>query len=150
MDYKEKYGQALEVAKETYNTQPMYREWLEKMFPEFKESEDEKIREALIRFHKSTIDIDGIKGADIISWLEKQGKCKIDCHRNHQDANYPKMIMTTDEIWKKAAIAALPECIRVVNEVLKMGGKLTEKTPADQAAVMAWQYADAFVKELGK
>jgi hypothetical protein len=60
------------------------------------------------------------------------------------------MIMTTDEIWKKAAIAALPECIRVVNEVLKMGGRLTENTPADQAAVMAWLYADAFVKELGK
>lgn len=60
------------------------------------------------------------------------------------------MIMTTDEIWKKAAIAALPECIKVVNEVLKMGGKLTENTPADQAAVMAWQYADAFVNELGK
>lgn len=58
--------------------------------------------------------------------------------------------MTTDEIWKKAALAAFPECIRVVNEVLIRGGKLTEKTPADQAAVMAWQYADAFVKELGK
>lgn len=87
--YKEKYEQALRVAKETYDKQPMYREWLEKMFPELKESEDEKIREALIRFHKSTIDIDGIKGADIISWLEKQGKCKTDCHRNHQDANYP-------------------------------------------------------------
>lgn len=74
--YKEKYEQALRVAKETYDKQPMYREWLEKMFPELKESEDEKIREALIRFHKSTIDIDGIKGADIISWLEKQGKKK--------------------------------------------------------------------------
>lgn len=58
--------------------------------------------------------------------------------------------MTTDEIWKKAALAALPECIRVVNEVLIRGGKLTEKSPADQAAVMAWQYADAFVKELGR
>lgn len=40
--------------------------------PELKESEDERIRKALIRFHKSTIDIDGIKGADIILWLEKQ------------------------------------------------------------------------------
>lgn len=58
--------------------------------------------------------------------------------------------MTTDEVWKRAAIVAFPECIRVVNEVLIRGGKLTEKSPADQAAVMAWQYADAFVKELGK
>ena len=42
--------------------------------PELKESEDEKIRKELIRFHKSTIDINGIKGEDIIAWLEKQGK----------------------------------------------------------------------------
>jgi hypothetical protein len=37
-------------------------------------SEDERIRKALIKFHKSTIDIDGVKGSDIITWLEKQGK----------------------------------------------------------------------------
>ena len=43
------------------------QEWSEK---------DEKIRKALIRFHKSTIDIDGIKGDDIIAWLEKQGEPK--------------------------------------------------------------------------
>ena len=51
----------------------------EKYFPELKEgkeSEDEKIRKALIRFHKSTIDVDGIKGKDIIAWLEKQGEQK--------------------------------------------------------------------------
>ena len=49
---------------------------LENTFPELKESEDEKIRKALIRFHKSTIDVDGIKGEDIIAWLEKQGEQK--------------------------------------------------------------------------
>ena len=38
------------------------------------ESEDERIRKALIRYHKSTIDIDGIKGNEIVAWLEKQGK----------------------------------------------------------------------------
>jgi len=46
---------------------------LEECFHELKESENEKIRKALIRFHKSTIDIDGIKGDDILAWLEKQG-----------------------------------------------------------------------------
>jgi hypothetical protein len=40
------------------------------------ESEDERIRKALIKFHKSTIDVDGIKGEDIIDWLEKQGENK--------------------------------------------------------------------------
>jgi hypothetical protein len=43
-------------------------------FPELKESE--KIRKTLIRFHKSTIDIDAIKGEDILAWLEKQGEQK--------------------------------------------------------------------------
>ena len=38
------------------------------------ESEDERIRKALIRFHKSTIDIDGIKGNEIVAWLEKGTK----------------------------------------------------------------------------
>ena len=35
-------------------------------------SEDKKIKEALIKFHKSTIDIDGIKGKDIVAWIENQ------------------------------------------------------------------------------
>jgi hypothetical protein len=50
------------------------KEDFEAIFPELAESEDEKIRKALIRFHKSTIDVDGIKGEDIIAWLEKQGE----------------------------------------------------------------------------
>jgi hypothetical protein len=45
----------------------------EEMFPELKESEDERIRKALIKFHKSTIDVDGIKGEDVLAWLEAQG-----------------------------------------------------------------------------
>ena len=47
---------------------------IKKAFPELAESEDERIRKVLIKFHKSTIDIDGIKGADILAWLEKQGE----------------------------------------------------------------------------
>ena len=53
---------------------------LETLIPELKESEDEKIRKALIRFHKSTIDVDGIKGDDIIAWLEKQGESSDQIH----------------------------------------------------------------------
>ena len=47
---------------------------LENAFPELAESEDERIKETLIKFHKSTIDIDGIKGNEIVDWLEKQGE----------------------------------------------------------------------------
>lgn len=34
------YDEAISIAKETYNTQPMYRNWLESMFPELAESEE--------------------------------------------------------------------------------------------------------------
>ncbi len=72
------YDEALEKAKAIYHqggykpdTAATIAEILQNVFPELKESEDEKIREALIRFHKSTIDIDGIKGTEIVAWLEK-------------------------------------------------------------------------------
>ena len=64
---------AMKILKELHNKSLFAeRTALETIIPELKESEDEKIRKALVRFHKSTIDIDGIKGADILAWLEKQ------------------------------------------------------------------------------
>ena len=33
---------------------------------------DETIRQTLIKFHKGTISINGVDGADIVNWLEKQ------------------------------------------------------------------------------
>lgn len=51
MDYKEKYEQALKVAKETYDKQPMYRDWLGKMFPELAESEDDKIYGMAVHYY---------------------------------------------------------------------------------------------------
>ena len=74
------YDEALKKAKgiinyyKEHNRDEAAIEDLETIFPELKESEDEKIRKALVKFHKSTIDIDGIKGADILAWLEKQGE----------------------------------------------------------------------------
>lgn len=76
MTQKEKakaYDEALKRAKDMLSYKEVRQEDIEYLFPELKESEDEKIREALIRFHKSTIDIDDIKGDEIVSWLEKQG-----------------------------------------------------------------------------
>ena len=70
------YDEAIERIREwseTKNGYYMPKELCEEIFPELKENEDEKIRKALLRFHKSTIDIDGIKGGDILAWLEKQG-----------------------------------------------------------------------------
>ena len=78
-DYKEKYEMALEGIQEILSSgqdsikMPQLQLRLQGIFPELRGDEDEKIRKALVRFHKSTIDIDGIKGADILAWLEKQG-----------------------------------------------------------------------------
>ena len=78
MNYEKKYEEALERAKNLHKDaidmgENIRAKQCEIIFPELAESEDEKIRKALIRFHKSTIDVDGIKGEDIIAWLEKQG-----------------------------------------------------------------------------
>ncbi len=62
---------------------------IEEIFPELKESDDERIRNALIGFHKSTIDIDGIKGEDIIAWLEKQGEQKTKSHVERRGLQKP-------------------------------------------------------------
>lgn len=75
MDYEKLYNEALKRAKGICNVpdqDDITIARMEYLFPELKESKDEKIRKALVRFHKSTIDVDGIKGEDILSWLEKQ------------------------------------------------------------------------------
>ena len=74
MDYEKLYKEALERAKEFVCVDNI--EVAEYIFPELAESGDERIRKALLRFHKSTIDIDGIKCEDILAWLEKQGEQK--------------------------------------------------------------------------
>ena len=91
MDYKEKYEQALKIAQETYNTQPMYREWLERMFPELAESEGEKVRKAIIHFisHTPTVPKGIIGKETMLAWLEKQGNREIDYSQNHQDSGHP-------------------------------------------------------------
>lgn len=81
MDYEKKYKEALDRARQ-FITKELYAECngnlVEYIFPELKEGEDERIRKALLRFHASTIDIDGIQGKEILAWLEKQGYTKKD------------------------------------------------------------------------
>lgn len=68
--------EAMKILKGFHDKSALFsvRTALDTIIPELKESEDEKIRKALVRFHKGTIDIDGIKGEDILAWLEKQGQ----------------------------------------------------------------------------
>ena len=58
MDYEKKYKEAFAKIREGIQPLPdgakisgVTRAFLEEVFPELKESEDEKIRKALIRFH---------------------------------------------------------------------------------------------------
>lgn len=52
------------------------------------------------------------------------------------------------DLRERAAIAVLPQCLKIVQDVLWRGGSLTEDTIAKQAATNAVDYADALVKKL--
>lgn len=99
MDYKQKYEEALEKARvwKEKSGMPIDRQGiLDDIFPELKESEDERIRKALIYYFSEQ---DGILTAingsvsvrDILAWLEKQGEKKpygqrkecLDCQFNY-------------------------------------------------------------------
>ena len=79
MDYEERYNELIDAIKIMMEANPHdegLQNWVHDNVSELTESEDERIRKALIRFHKGTIDIDGIKGDEIVSWLEKQDEQK--------------------------------------------------------------------------
>ena len=89
MDYKEKYEMALERAKKFIEGNPLVQNlntWIKETFPELKESEDEKVRKALIENFKWFCGDypettkwgkdDNLLVKDIIAWLEKQGEQK--------------------------------------------------------------------------
>ena len=81
MDYEKKYKEALERAKSLYGNCPVYSERSKTasiIFPELKESEDERVRKNCIHFlelqkqhHAATFEIE-----ECIAWLEKQKKQK--------------------------------------------------------------------------
>jgi len=87
MDYKEKYEKALSIAKKNLEAIEEHGEGtsfaydgvkntLIHIFPELRESEDEKIRKALIKAFKSydnpKYEWGGILTNDILAWLERQ------------------------------------------------------------------------------
>lgn len=84
-DYKEKYEMALEGIQEILSSgedsikMSRLQLRLQGIFPELKESKDEKIRKALIKYCKlqqkaNNIGFCGISLIDAIDWLEKQGE----------------------------------------------------------------------------
>lgn len=73
MDYKEKYKEALERAKKMCAL-PDDRATMEYIFPELKESEDEKIRKAILELVRQSSEVlDKQNQNNMVAWLEKQG-----------------------------------------------------------------------------
>ena len=81
MDYKKAYKEALERAREFQKSKDgLCVLTAESIFPELKESEDEKIRKWLLdtitQIPNDSIEWDVIEKAKVLSWLEKQGEKK--------------------------------------------------------------------------
>lgn len=86
-NYKEKYEQALERARQVHITNvDENKKATEYIFPELKENKDEKIRKELIKVFEERAKHgfewkDGIPNNAVLSWLEKQGE-KVDAIEN--------------------------------------------------------------------
>ena len=75
MNYEEKYEEALKRAKYYHDRDNI--EFLENIFPELKESEDERIRKAILELVKqSTHILNPMNQKSMIAWLEKKGEQK--------------------------------------------------------------------------
>lgn len=106
MDYEKKYKEALEKARQ-FSEHPLEENSssiVEYIFPELQESEDEKIREMLIRIYKKAdmggeIFGEGITYKQVIAWLEKQGTSYT--KRGVDDAFVEGMAFAKDELEKQ-------------------------------------------------
>ena len=103
MDYEKKYKEALERAKKWYfapnsETMPTYaKRIIKEIFPEFKESEDERIRKELIEHCEQQAEIfntlstanDYAKVQSWIAWLDPKHDYR-HCENNVDENNAPK------------------------------------------------------------
>lgn len=80
MDYEKAYKEALERSRQVHTTNiDENKKSSEYIFPELKESEEEKIRKALIKYLDALDDNEiryGVSFKDMRTWLEKQGEQK--------------------------------------------------------------------------
>lgn len=76
-DYKKKYEQALAKAREIHRNEDEKRFDMEWLFPELKESEDERTRKGILELVRQSSEVlDKQNQNNMIAWLEKQGECK--------------------------------------------------------------------------
>ena len=101
MDYEKKYKEALEWMQSLYDgLHGATKEEAEHYFTELKESEDEKIRKAIIAYISHDQHC-GVSNADMIAWLEKQDKKKNTRKRETDDAYLQGICDAKHEIEKQ-------------------------------------------------
>lgn len=124
-----RYDEALEIAKKNYITAQdlcngsqigveCFKNTLENIFPEFKESEDERIRKSCIHFlelqkhhHDATFEIE-----ECIAWLEKQGEYTLSSS-NEQKPTWSE----EDEIGLSDALWAIEQATTIAKDENDMG-----------------------------
>lgn len=137
----EAYDRALKKASEFYNNEEcrvgMTPVDLESIFPELKESEDEKIRKWLI--HEVTETSDKIMSyrnmnkKDVLAWLEKQGE-PVEINPTEFDTRLQTLIGKFDSLPKEELIGSLSFWLNIVqnNGTYKPAEKQGEQKPADK------------------
>lgn len=129
----EKYNKALERAQKMQeNSNGMIlKKWLWGVFPEVKESEDERIRKEIIRILKGKTGYTSKEDTDkYVAWLEKQGEQKyliaeIKNRKALLGAEKEKAVSSTDKLSFGARIAMLDELLAWVK-------KQGEEKPTDE------------------
>lgn len=123
MDYEKVYKEALERAMDAYkDTDRHLKATIERIFPELKESEDERIRKELISFisdRKNWFPKEETK-TSWLAWLEKQGEQKLLNNDKYQTVS----VKTLDRLYKsekeleqlKQGKQKPVECIKLDNE----------------------------------
>lgn len=103
MSYEKKYKESFKRAIVAYKDEDKHlKATLERIFPEFKESEDEKIRKEIIDYIKT-----GTYHKSWIAWLEKQDERKY-TQKDVDDA-YLKGVSTTKRMFEKQQKSAWSE-----------------------------------------
>lgn len=111
MDYKKKYENALEWARQVINGECGFiRNDVEEVFPELKESENERIRKGMLQGFKDYgepeyVWWEGVKVKECIAWLEKQGKeTSGEPSKDETDYCFTKMM---DDVRRRSTIQVL-------------------------------------------
>jgi hypothetical protein len=127
MNYEQKYKEALARAKDMMSYKKVRREDMEYLFPELKESEDERVKREIIEYLKNGT---YTYHKDWIAWLEKQGEqsSNILWHDVNEEPEEYRQIFcewkSSTDIWYavvfyRANTKAFWEGERIVKNVLK-------------------------------